>query len=162
MSWREKYQNFLGSLFELELRVRYTLLTLRLSLRIGLIALRWRLSRGYRNSFDSNQSQTEVTASGEVELRPVRIYFYETDEVAAEGPMAVVRYTGYDEHGAALIVRQLSYDDTPDGFAELERDVARAVEDDIDTIIYSDRQPSDFPLISAYLAMDEDCDSVSE
>jgi len=166
MSWKEKYQNFLGLLFDLELRVRYTLLTCRLTLRIGLIVLRWRLSRGFRNSFDSNQPQTEVTASENVDVRPVRIFFYEAEEVNADGPMAVVRYTGYDDNGIPLIVRQLSYDDTEEGFAELERDVAAAIDGEVDTVIFSYREPRDFPIIATYLAMEDaldgDCDSVSE
>ena len=84
-------------------------------------------------------------------MRTVRLYFYETDQVAADGPMAVVRYTAYNEMEEVLAVRQLSYSDDHEGFQSLERDVEDALNNCLDVIIYTDREPTAFPVIRDYL-----------
>ena len=141
-----------GWWYAIELRTRYTLFTFRLAARIGLSWLRWRCSIALARLFGSHQSrkpQTEVIV--EAPMRVTRLYFYETEDVAADGPMAVARYTAYTTEGKVDEVAQRSYLDDPEGFAGLERDVALAIENEIDVIIYSDREPRDFPLISSYL-----------
>lgn len=121
-------------------------------MRIGLLWLRWKLSealvRPFRSSLQKTP-QTELTA--EKTVRTVKLYFYETEEVAADGPMAVVRYTAYNELEEVLAVRQLSYLDDEEGFQDLERDVEDAIENCLDVIIYTDREPTAFPVIREYL-----------
>ena len=121
-------------------------------MRIGLLWLRWKLSealvRPFRSSLQKTP-QTELTATKTV--RTVRLYFYETEEVAADGPMAVVRYTGYSALEEVLAVRQLSYLDDEEGFESLERDVAEALNSSLDVLIYTDREPTAFPVIREYL-----------
>ena len=141
-----------GLWYAAELRARYTLFTLRLAVRIGLLWLRWKLSealvRPFRSSLQKTP-QTELTA--EKPVRTVRLYFYETDDVAADGPMAVVRYTAYNELEEVLAVQQLSYLDDEEGFQDLERDVQDALNNCLDVIIYTDREPTAFPVIKDYL-----------
>ena len=84
-------------------------------------------------------------------MRTVHLYFYETEEVAADGPMAVARYTAYNDLEEVIQVKQLSYLDDEEGFIALERDVEHALENSLDVIIYTDRQPTAFPTISQYL-----------
>ena len=121
-------------------------------MRIGLLWLRWKLSealvRPFRSSLQKTP-QTELTATKTV--RTVRLYFYETEEVAADGPMAVVRYTAYSELEQVLAVRQHSYADDEEGFESLERDVEEALNNCLDVIIYTDREPTAFPVIREYL-----------
>ena len=121
-------------------------------MRIGLLWLRWKLSealvRPFRSSLQKTP-QTELTATKTV--RTVRLYFYETEEVAADGPMAVVRYTAYNELEEVLAVRQHSYADDQEGFKSLERDVEEALNNCLDVIIYTDREPTAFPVIREYL-----------
>ena len=121
-------------------------------MRIGLLWLRWKLSealvRPFRSSLQKTP-QTELTA--EKPVRTVRLYFYETEEVAADGPMAVVRYTSYSALEEVLAVRQLSYLDDEEGFESLERDVEEALNNCLDVIIYTDREPTAFPVIREYL-----------
>jgi hypothetical protein len=50
-----------------------------------------------------------------------------------------------------LAVRQLSYLDDEEGFQDLERDVGDAIENCLDVIIYTDREPTAFPVILEYL-----------
>ena len=121
-------------------------------MRIGLLWLRWKLSealvRPFRSSLQKTP-QTELTA--EKTVRTVRLYFYETEEVAADGPMAVVRYTAYNELEEVLAVRQHSYLDDEEGFQSLERDVEEALNNSLDVIVFSDREPTAFPVIRQYL-----------
>ena len=141
-----------GLWYAAELRARYTLFTLRLTVRIGLLWVRWKflevLVRPFLSALQKTP-QTELTA--EKPVRTVRLYFYETEEVAADGPMAVVRYTAYNELEEVLAVRQHSYSDDEEGFKSLERDVEDAIENCLDVIIYTDREPTAFPVILEYL-----------
>ena len=132
-----------GTWYAFELRARYTLFTLRLAVRVGLVWLRWKLSSLQKTP------QTELTARKTV--RTVRLYFYETEDVAADGPMAVVRYTAYNELDEVLAVRQHSYLDDEEGFKSLERDVQEALNNCLDVIVYTDREPTAFPVIREYL-----------
>lgn len=65
--------------------------------------------------------------------------------------MAVVRYTAYNDIDEVIAVRQLSYLDDEEGFAGLERDVEDALNNSLDVIIYTDREPTAFPTIREYL-----------
>ena len=141
-----------GLWYAAELRVRYTLFTFRLALRVGLLWLRWKLSESLARRFRSSlqkTAQTELTA--EKPVRTVHLYFYETKEVAADGPMAVVRYTAYNDSEEVVAVKQLSYLDDEEGFVSLERDVEHALDNELDVIIYTDREPTAFPTICEYL-----------
>lgn len=141
-----------GLWYAAELRARYTIFTLRLTARIALTWLRYRLQVALGRLYLSNASrthQTELVATESV--RPVRLYFYETNEVMAEGPAAVVRFTAYDIYGVAMAVSQLSYEHDTQGLGELERDVMVALENNVDVVIYSDLEPTEFPIVAAYL-----------
>jgi hypothetical protein len=125
---------------------------LRLAARIALLWARWKLSEALARLFRSaspKKTQTELIA--EKPVRTVHLYFYETEDVAADGPMAVVRYTAYNETDEVIAVRQLSYLDDAEGFAGLERDVEDALNNELDVIIYTDREPTAFPTIREYL-----------
>lgn len=141
-----------GLWYAVELRARYTFFTLRLALRVGLLWLRWKISESLVRRFQSSlrkTSQTELIA--EKPVRPVHLYFYETEDVAADGPMAVARYTAYNELEEVIQVKQLSYLDDEEGFIALERDVEHALDNSLDVIIYTDREPTAFPTIAQYL-----------
>ena len=138
-----------GTWYAFELRARYTLFTLRLAVRVGLVWLRWKLSEALVRPFRSSLQQTELRTTKTV--RTVRLYFYETEDVAADGPMAVVRYTAYNELDEVLAVRQHSYADDQEGFKSLERDVQEALNNCLDVIVYTDREPTAFPVIREYL-----------
>lgn len=141
-----------GLWYAVELRARYTFFTLRLAARIALLWARWKLSEALVRRFQSvlsKKTQTEPTA--EKSVRTVHLYFYETEDVAADGPMAVARYTAYNDLEEVVQVRQLSYRDDEEGFTALERDVEHALDNCLDVIIYTDREPTAFPTICQYL-----------
>ena len=149
--WRS-YRKITGWWYGIELRLRYMFYTSVLTARIARSWLRLRLTRflvRLSKSRLKNLAQTETTAP--VAVRSTTLHYYESSNVPADGPMAVVRFTAYDEHGVPLAVRQEMYQDDPEGFSCLEYEVSEALENEIDVVIYSDREPRDFPVVSSYL-----------
>lgn len=82
-------------------------------------------------------------------MRPVQITFMEVPY--AENMAAVVRFTGYDEEGHVLIVRQVEYADDPDGIQQMEEAVERAVNHNMDLTVLSCYSPDYFPTINQYV-----------
>ena len=68
------------------------------------------------------------------------------------GYLAIVRYTAYHPDGKPVKIGEYLYQDTPEQFCELERDVEQALHNGIDASVLSAYEYEVFPLISEYLA----------
>ena len=82
-------------------------------------------------------------------MRPIQLTFMETNYV--ENILAVARFTGYDEDGSVLIVRQVEYVDDDEGLVAFEDAVERAVEHNMDLTVLSCYSPDYFPNICRYI-----------
>ena len=82
-------------------------------------------------------------------MRPVHLTFMEVPY--AENVLAVARFTGYDEDGSVLIVRQVEYVDDTEGMIAFEDAVERAVEHNMDLTVLSCYSPDYFPNICRYI-----------
>lgn len=65
--------------------------------------------------------------------------------------LALVRFTAYSSDGGVLQVFEGVYEDDPEEFCRLERDVEIALNGGIDASIQSEYEHEVFPVISSYL-----------
>lgn len=113
------------------------LLTVWVGLTVRVRWFLWRESRFPRKPEQTEPIRTRV-------MRPVSICFMECD-VEATGPAAIVRFTAFDEDGKPAAIRQIEYDDSPEGIRALDEAVERAVADEIDLTVLSPYSIDYFP-----------------
>lgn len=81
--------------------------------------------------------------------RDTALIYYELKK--PQSFLALVRFTSYSTDGGVLRVLEGVYEDDPEEFCRLERDVDIALKGGIDTIIQSEYEHEVFPGISQYL-----------
>ena len=111
----------------------------------ALLTVRLRLSLFVLSRKRTIQTEPERSRA----MRPVQITFMEVPY--AENILAIVRFTGYDDNGSVLIVRQVEYSDDQEGLIEMEEAVERAVDNEIDLTVLSCYSPDYFPNICRYI-----------
>jgi hypothetical protein len=67
------------------------------------------------------------------------------------GYLAIVRYTAYHPDGRPVKIGEYLYQDTPEQFCELEKDIEKALQNGIDASVLSAYEHEVFPVISSYL-----------
>jgi len=67
------------------------------------------------------------------------------------GYLAIVRYTAYHPDGKPMKIGEYLYQDTPEQFCELEKDIEKALQNGIDASVLSAYEHEVFPVISSYL-----------
>lgn len=65
--------------------------------------------------------------------------------------LAIVRFTAYSPDGGVFRVFEGVYEDDPEEFCRLERDIETALNGGIDASIQSEYEHEVFPVISSYL-----------
>ena len=67
------------------------------------------------------------------------------------GYLAIVRYTAYHPDRKPMKIGEYLYQDTPEQFCELEKDIEKALQNGIDASVLSAYEYEVFPVISSYL-----------